>query len=46
MNSSLGKLVRNLWDSDFKHLTQEFDSENLKLLKGHFWKIFWEKNTW
>ena len=28
MNSSLEKLVKNLSDADFKHLTQEFDSEN------------------
>ena len=33
MNSSLEKLVKNLSDDDFKHLTQEFGSENLKLLK-------------
>ena len=28
MNSSLEKLVKNLSDADFKHLTQEFTSEN------------------
>ena len=28
MNSSLEKLVKNLSDTDFKHLTQEFASEN------------------
>ena len=33
MNSSLEKLVKNLLDDDFKHLTQKFGSENLKLLK-------------
>ena len=33
MNSSLEILVKNLSDDDFKHLTQEFGSENLKLLK-------------
>ena len=33
MNSSLEKLVKNLSDSDFKYLTEEFVSENLKLLK-------------
>ena len=33
MNSSLEKLVQNLLDDDFKHLTQQFGSENLKLLK-------------
>ena len=33
MNSSSEKLVKNLSDDDFKHLTQEFDSEDLKLLK-------------
>ena len=52
MNSSLEILVRNLSNDDFKHLTQEFDSDNLKLLKkdaysyeymDHF-KRFSEKN--
>ena len=33
MNSSLEKLVKNLSDNDFKYLTQEFGSKNLKLLK-------------
>ena len=33
MNSSLEKLVKNLSDDGFKHLTQEFGSEDLKLLK-------------
>ena len=33
MNSSLEKLVKNLADNDFKYLTEEFGSKNLKLLK-------------
>ena len=33
MNSSLEKLVISLSDVDFKHLTQEFGSENLNVLK-------------
>ena len=33
MNSSLEILVKNLSDDAFKHLTKEFVSENLKLLK-------------
>ena len=33
MNSSLHKLVKNLSDEDFKHLIEEFGSENLELLK-------------
>ena len=33
MNSSLEKLVKNLSDNDFKYLTQEFGSKNLKNLK-------------
>ena len=33
LNSGLEKLVKNLSDDDLKHLTQEFGSENLKLLK-------------
>ena len=33
MNSSLEKLVKNLSDNDFKHLTQEFGSKNLESLK-------------
>ena len=31
INSSLKKLVKNLWD--FRYLTEEFGSKNLKLLK-------------
>ena len=33
MNSSLEKLVKILSDNDFKHLTKEFGSKNLALLK-------------
>ena len=33
MNSSLDKLVKNLSDEDFNYLIEEFDSENLELLK-------------
>ena len=33
MISSLEKLVKNLSDDEFKYLTQECDSKNLKLLK-------------
>ena len=33
MNSGLSKLVKNLCDDDFKYLTEEFGSKNLKLLK-------------
>ena len=33
MNSSLKKLVKNLWDNDFKYLTDEFGSKNLELLQ-------------
>ena len=33
MNSSLEKLVKNLSDNDFKYLTGEFGSKNVKLLK-------------
>ena len=33
MNSSIEKLVKNLWDDNFKYLTEEFVSKNLKLLK-------------
>ena len=33
MNSSLGKLVQNLSDEDFKYLVEGFGSENLMLLK-------------
>ena len=52
MNSNLKRLVKALSDDDFKYLTEEFGSENLKLLKqkdiypyeymGHF-KVFREK---
>ena len=33
MNSSLEKPVKNVLGDSFEHLTQEFGSENLKLLK-------------
>ena len=33
MNSSLEALVSNLSDNDFKYLSQEFTSEQLKLVK-------------
>ena len=33
MNSSREKLGKNLTDNDFKHLTEEFGSKNLELLK-------------
>ena len=33
MNSSLDKLVKKLLDKDFKYLVEEFDSENIELLK-------------
>ena len=33
INSSLDKLAKNLSDEDFKYLVEEFDSENLELLK-------------
>ena len=33
MNSSIEKLVKNLLDGDFKHLTEEFGSNYLELLK-------------
>ena len=33
LNSSLEKLTKNLSDNDFKYLTEEFGSKNLKLLK-------------
>ena len=33
MNSSLGKLVKNLSDNDFKQLTKTFGSKNLQHLK-------------
>ena len=56
MSSSLEKVVKNLSEDDFKHLTQEFGSENLKLLKqkdaysyeymDSFEKIFRKKTAW
>ena len=33
MNLSLHKLVKNLSDEDFKYLVEEFDFDNLKILK-------------
>ena len=33
INSSLEKLVKNVPDNDFKYLTEEFSSKNLKLSK-------------
>ena len=33
MNSSLDSLVKNLSDNDFKHLSEEFNNEFLKLVK-------------
>ena len=33
INSSLDKLIKNLSDGYFKDLVEEFDSENLELLK-------------
>ena len=33
MNSSLDKLLKNLSDEDFKCLVEEFDHENLEILK-------------
>ena len=33
INASVKKLVKSLSDNDFKYLTEEFDSENVKLLK-------------
>ena len=33
INSSFDKLVKNLWDQDFKYLVEEYGSENLKPLK-------------
>ena len=33
MDSSLDKLVKNLSDKEFKYLVEEFDSENVELLK-------------
>ena len=36
MNSSLGKLVKNLSDNDFKYLAKKFGSKNLELLKQKY----------
>ena len=33
MNSSFDKLVKNLSDGDFKHLSKEFSGEKLDLVK-------------
>ena len=33
MNSSLGKLVKNMWGEDIKYSVEEVGSENLELLK-------------
>ena len=33
MNSSLGALVKNLSDKDFKHSSQEFSGDLLELVK-------------
>ena len=33
LNSSLDKLVKNLWDKDFKYLVEEFGSKYLEILK-------------
>ena len=33
MNSSYYELVKNLSDEDFEYLVEEFDSENIELLK-------------
>ena len=33
LNSSLGKLVKNLLDEDFKYIKEELGSKNLELLK-------------
>ena len=41
MNPSLEKLVKNLSDNDFKHLTEEFGSEKLELLKVLFLVSTW-----
>ena len=43
MKSSLDKLSKNLSDSDFKYLTEEFGSENLELLKQ---KVLIFMSTW
>ena len=47
MKSSLGNLVKNVSDEDFKYLIEEVGSKNLELLKQkvsypyeeQFWKI-------
>ena len=41
MNPSLEKLVKNLSDNDFKHLTEEFGSKKLELLKVLFLVSTW-----
>ena len=33
MNSTLEKLVKNLWDNGFKNLSEELNPEQLKLVK-------------
>ena len=33
MNSSIEKLVKNLLDNDFKYLSEEFNPEQIKLVK-------------
>ena len=33
MNSSLEKLVKNISDNDFKYLSEELDSDHIKLVK-------------
>ena len=43
INKYLEKLVKNFSDDDFKHLTQEFGSKNLNLLKE---KELILMNTW
>ena len=44
MNSSLGKLVKNLSDNDFKYLSEEFGSKNLEHLKNK--KVLILMSTW
>ena len=44
MNSSLGSLVKNMSDNNFKHISQKFSSECLKLVKQkgvHPWVYIW-----
>ena len=36
MNSGLDALVKNLIDNDFRYLTQEFNGEQLNLVKQKF----------